>query len=36
VSIYVNEKDLRFLGGNQYRFKEGNEVTLVPSIVGSC
>lgn len=34
INIYVNEEDIRFLGGNNYRFHEGDEVTLVPSIAG--
>jgi molybdopterin synthase sulfur carrier subunit len=33
LNIYVNDEDIRFLGKN-YRFKEGDEVTLVPSIAG--
>ena len=33
VNIYVNDEDIRFLG-NDYNFKEGDEVTLVPSIAG--
>ncbi len=34
LSVYVNEEDIRFLGGNQYRFQEKDEVVLVPSIAG--
>ncbi len=34
INIYVNEEDIRFLGGNDYRFKDGDEVVLVPSIAG--
>jgi molybdopterin converting factor small subunit len=33
LNIYVNDEDIRFLG-NDYKFKEGDEVTLVPSIAG--
>ncbi len=33
LNIYVNDEDIRFLG-KDYRFKEGDEVTLVPSIAG--
>jgi sulfur-carrier protein len=33
LNIYVNDEDIRFLG-NDYQFKEGDEVTLVPSIAG--
>lgn len=33
LNIYVNDEDIRFLG-KDYEFKEGDEVTLVPSIAG--
>jgi len=34
INIYVNEEDIRFLGGNDYRFREGDRVLVVPSIAG--
>jgi len=34
VNVYVNEEDIRFLGGANYAFKDGDEVLLVPSIAG--
>lgn len=34
LNIYVNEEDIRFLGGGSYAFQEGDEVLLVPSIAG--
>ena len=34
LNVYVNEEDIRFLGGNSYAFQEGDEVLLVPSIAG--
>jgi molybdopterin synthase sulfur carrier subunit len=34
VNIYVNEEDIRFLGGDEYRFHEGDRVLVVPSIAG--
>jgi len=36
LNVYVNEEDIRFLGGNGYAFKDGDEVLLVPSIAGGC
>jgi molybdopterin synthase sulfur carrier subunit len=33
LNIYVNDEDIRFLE-KDYRFKDGDEVTLVPSIAG--
>jgi len=34
LNIYVNEEDVRFLGGESYTFREGDRVMLVPSIAG--
>jgi sulfur-carrier protein len=34
LNIYVNEEDIRFLGGASYAFQDGDEVLLVPSIAG--
>lgn len=34
INIYVNEEDIRFLGGENYAFKDGDEVMLIPSIAG--
>jgi molybdopterin synthase sulfur carrier subunit len=36
LNIYVNEEDVRFLGGPAYRFRDGDEVLLVPSIAGGA
>jgi len=36
LNIYVNEEDIRFLGGTAYAFQEGDEVLLVPSIAGGA
>ena len=34
LNVYVNEEDIRFLGGPSYTFQDGDEVLLVPSIAG--
>lgn len=34
LNIYVNEEDIRFLGGASYQFRDGDEVLLVPSLAG--
>ena len=34
LNIYVNEEDVRFLGGESYSLHEGDRVMLVPSIAG--
>ena len=36
LNVYVNEEDIRFLGGPTYAFQEGDEVLLVPSIAGGA
>jgi sulfur-carrier protein len=36
LNIYVNEEDIRFLGGSAYTFQDGDEVLLVPSIAGGA
>jgi molybdopterin converting factor small subunit len=34
LNIYLNEEDIRFLGGESCAVKEGDRVLLVPSIAG--
>jgi molybdopterin synthase sulfur carrier subunit len=34
LNIYVNDEDIRFLGGKDYRFAEDDEVLLLPSVAG--
>jgi molybdopterin synthase sulfur carrier subunit len=34
VNIYVNDEDIRFLGGPRYAFRDGDEVLLIPAIAG--
>jgi molybdopterin synthase sulfur carrier subunit len=36
LNVYVNEEDIRFLGGSSYAFHDGDEILLVPSIAGGC
>ncbi len=36
LNIYVNDEDIRFLGGPTYIFSDGDEVLLVPSIAGGA
>ncbi len=36
INIYVNDEDIRFLGGESYAFQDGDEVMLIPSIAGGC
>jgi len=34
LNIYVNDEDIRFLGGVRYAFQDGDEVLLIPAIAG--
>lgn len=34
INIYINDEDIRFLGGDSYSFQDGDEVMLIPSIAG--
>src|SRR5690348_17761083 len=36
LNIYLNEEDIRFLGGEACSLREGDRVLLVPSIAGGC
>jgi molybdopterin converting factor small subunit len=36
VNVYVNDEDIRFLGGEAHRFADGDEVMLIPSIAGGA
>ncbi|HEY2038557.1 MAG TPA: MoaD/ThiS family protein [Edaphobacter sp.] len=36
INIYVNDEDIRFLGGETYSFQDGDEIMLIPSIAGGC
>jgi molybdopterin converting factor small subunit len=34
LNIYVNDEDIRFLGGTSYQFADRDEVLLLPSVAG--
>lgn len=34
INVYINDEDIRFLGGDTHQFKDGDEVMLIPSIAG--
>ena len=36
INVYVNDEDIRFLGGDTHQFEDGDEVMLIPSIAGGC
>ncbi len=36
INVYVNDEDIRFLGGDAYEFRDRDEVMFIPSIAGGC
>ncbi len=36
VNVYVNDEDVRFMGGRATELKDGDEVSIVPAIAGGC
>lgn len=36
LNIYVNDEDIRFLGGIKCAFKDGDEILLIPAIAGGA
>jgi molybdopterin synthase sulfur carrier subunit len=36
INVYVNDEDIRFLGGDALTFEDGDEVMLIPSIAGGA
>jgi molybdopterin synthase sulfur carrier subunit len=36
INVYVNDEDIRFLGGETHQFADGDEIMLIPSIAGGC
>ena len=34
INVYVNDEDIRFLGGDAHHFEDGDEIMLIPSIAG--
>ncbi|MGI4854848.1 MAG: MoaD/ThiS family protein [Janthinobacterium lividum] len=36
INVYVNDEDIRFLGGDTYVFQDRDEVMFIPSIAGGC
>ncbi len=36
VNIYVNDEDVRFLGGLSAKIADGDNVTILPAVAGGC
>jgi len=35
-NVYINDEDIRFLGGDNYQFAPTDEILILPSIAGGC
>ena len=36
VNVYLNDEDVRFLGGLETPVKDGDTVTVLPAVAGGC
>ncbi|QCX26856.1 MoaD/ThiS family protein [Nocardioides jishulii] len=36
VNVYVNDEDVRFLGGLEAKLSDGDEVVVLPAVAGGC
>jgi sulfur-carrier protein len=36
VNVYVNDEDVRFLGGLQTPVADGDTITVLPAVAGGC
>jgi molybdopterin synthase sulfur carrier subunit len=36
INVYINDEDIRFLGGDSHPFADGDEIMLIPSIAGGA
>ncbi|MBS44223.1 MAG: molybdopterin synthase sulfur carrier subunit [Nocardioides sp.] len=36
VNIYVNDEDVRFLGGLEAELSDGDQVVVLPAVAGGC
>lgn len=36
VNVYVNDEDVRFLGGLEAELSDGDEIVVLPAVAGGC
>ncbi|MFC6153603.1 MoaD/ThiS family protein [Nocardioides yefusunii] len=36
VNVYVNDEDVRFLGGLEAPLSDGDEIVVLPAVAGGC
>jgi len=36
VNVYINDEDVRFIGGLEAELKDGDQVVVLPAVAGGC
>ena len=36
INVYINDEDVRFIGGLTAQVKSGDSVTILPAVAGGC
>lgn len=36
INLYVNDEDVRFIGGLELTLKDGDSITILPAVAGGC
>ena len=36
INIYINDEDVRFIGGLDLTLKDGDSITILPAVAGGC
>jgi molybdopterin converting factor small subunit len=36
INFYVNDEDVRFIGGLDLALKDGDSITILPAVAGGC
>ena len=36
VNVYINDEDVRFIGGLDAELKDGDQVVVLPAVAGGC
>jgi molybdopterin converting factor small subunit len=36
INLYVNDEDVRFIGGLDLALKDGDNITILPAVAGGC
>jgi molybdopterin synthase sulfur carrier subunit len=36
VNVYINDEDVRFMGGLEAQLRDGDQVVVLPAVAGGC